>query len=38
LLFLIFKRYEYYMDISIKVAFFTHFGSLMGHINTLKNL
>jgi hypothetical protein len=26
------------MDISIKVAFFTHFGSLMGHINTLKNL
>jgi hypothetical protein len=26
------------MNISIKVVFLTHFGSLMGHISTIENL
>jgi hypothetical protein len=27
----------YYMNILTKIAFLAHFGSLMDHINTLKN-
>jgi hypothetical protein len=28
----------YYRNISTKVVFLAHFGSLMGHISTLENL
>jgi hypothetical protein len=31
------REYGYYRNISIKVAYLTHFGSLIDHVSTLEN-